>query len=178
MAAGQRFILAFIPVLVSPRRIRSLGRGFILPLLRFHRLHTIAAQKGRVGLRPGINSARAAGVFRLAGGMLPARVEEAIQRLDALAARTAGAGLRWVWFKAFLWACGLWASFCLGWLFIWAGACLNAPRERRICLWSLLAYEEFAGVKGRATVRVLCPPVHTGRTPAAAIPRLGPRRSL
>ena len=28
-------------------------------------------------------------------GMFPARIEEAIQRLDALAARTAGAGLRW-----------------------------------------------------------------------------------
>jgi hypothetical protein len=47
-------------------------------------------------------------------GMLSARVEEAIQRIDALASRTAGAGLRWVWLKAFLWASGLWAVALLG----------------------------------------------------------------
>jgi hypothetical protein len=47
-------------------------------------------------------------------GMLSARIEEAIQRLDALASRTAGAGLRWVWFKAFLWASFLWAVALLG----------------------------------------------------------------
>jgi hypothetical protein len=47
-------------------------------------------------------------------GVLSARMEEAIQRIDALASRTAGAGLRWVWLKAFLWASGLWALALLG----------------------------------------------------------------
>ena len=47
-------------------------------------------------------------------GMLSARLEEAIQRIDALASRTAGAGLRWVWLKAFLWASGLWALVLFG----------------------------------------------------------------
>jgi hypothetical protein len=47
-------------------------------------------------------------------GVLSARVEEAIGRIDALASRTAGAGLRWVWLKAFLWASGLWAVALLG----------------------------------------------------------------
>jgi broad specificity phosphatase PhoE len=47
-------------------------------------------------------------------GVLSARVEEAIQRIDALASRTAGAGLRWVWVKAFLWASGVWALALLG----------------------------------------------------------------
>lgn len=36
------------------------------------------------------------------------RLEEVAGRIDALAARTAGAGLRWIWLKAFLWCSGFW----------------------------------------------------------------------